>query len=279
MELEVDSWLVSLKNGKWQVSNGFFEYFDGLGEIGWFLLVQVVNYWYMFVVELVCLFCVLLDWCLDDLMIFFFVFGGGVGLYIDQYDVFIIQGMGSCCWCVGDKLLMCQFCLYLVLLYVDLFLLIIDEDLQSGDIFYILLGFLYDGIIYEIVLNYFVGFCGLNGCDLISSFVDYVLENDFGGEYYSDLDFICCEYLGWVEEYEFECLCIMMIDMICQLEDFKQWFGSFVIILCYELDIVLVELLYEEEEVVDVLLGGEKFFCLSGLCVLYIGDSFFVYSE
>lgn len=100
------------------------------------------------------------------------------------------------------------------MLYVELFILIIDEDLVSGDILYILLGFLYDGFIYEIVFNYLVGFCGLNGRDLISSFVDYVLENDFGGEYYSDFDLICWEYSGWVEDYEFDCLCGMMIDMI-----------------------------------------------------------------
>ncbi|WP_350482681.1 hypothetical protein [Klebsiella pneumoniae] len=34
---------------------------------------------------------------------------------------------------------------------------------------------------------------------------------------------------------------------------------------------------YEEEEVVDALLGGEKLSRLSGLRVLHIGDSFFVH--
>ncbi|WP_350482679.1 cupin domain-containing protein [Klebsiella pneumoniae] len=43
MEPEVDSRLVSLKNGKWQASNGPFEHFDGLGETGWSLLAQAVN--------------------------------------------------------------------------------------------------------------------------------------------------------------------------------------------------------------------------------------------
>jgi 50S ribosomal protein L16 3-hydroxylase len=71
----------------------------------------------------------------------------------------------------------------------------------------------------------------------------------------------------------------MMIDMIRQPEDFKQWFGSFVTTPRHELDIAPAEPPYEEEEVVDALLGGEKLSRLSGLRVLHIGDNFFVHSE
>ncbi|RCU20179.1 cupin domain-containing protein, partial [Acinetobacter baumannii] len=77
-------------------------------------------------------------------------------------------------------------------------------------------------------------------------------------------------------EYELERLRTMMIDMIRQPEDFKQWFGSFVTTPRHELDIAPAEPPYEEEEVVDALLGGEKLSRLSGLRVLHIGDSFFV---
>ncbi len=68
----------------------------------------------------------------DDLMISFSVPGGGVGPHIDQYDVFIIQGMGSRRWRVGDKLPMRQFCPHPALLHVDPFPPIIDEDLQPA---------------------------------------------------------------------------------------------------------------------------------------------------
>ena len=83
--------------------------------------------------ELVRPFRVLPDWRLDDLMISFSVPGGGVGPHIDQYDVFIIQGMGSRRWRVGDKLPMRQFCPHPALLHVDPFEPIIDEDLEPGD--------------------------------------------------------------------------------------------------------------------------------------------------
>jgi 50S ribosomal protein L16 3-hydroxylase len=103
MEPEVDSRLVSHFNGKWQASNGPFEHFDDLGETGWSLLAQAVNHWHMPAAELVRPFRVLPDWRLDDLMISFSVPGGGVGPHIDQYDVFIIQGMGSRRWRVGTS--------------------------------------------------------------------------------------------------------------------------------------------------------------------------------
>lgn len=49
---------------------------------------------------------------------------------------------------------------------------------------------------HETALNYSVGFRGPNGRDLISSFADYVLENDLGGEHYSDPDLTCREHLA-----------------------------------------------------------------------------------
>lgn len=129
MEAEVDSRLVSHTNGQWQASNGPFEHFDNLGETGWSLLAQAVNHWHAPSAELVCPFRVLPDWRLDDLMISFSVPGGGVGPHIDQYDVFIIQGMGSRRWRVGDKLPLKQFCPHPALLHVEPFTPIIDEDL------------------------------------------------------------------------------------------------------------------------------------------------------
>ncbi|EHM37448.1 ribosomal protein uL16 3-hydroxylase [Hafnia alvei] len=279
MEPEVDSRLVSQKNGEWQASNGPFEHFDGLGETDWSLLAQAVNHWHAPSAELVRPFRVLPDWRLDDLMISFSVPGGGVGPHIDQYDVFIIQGMGSRRWRVGDKLPMRQFCPHPALLHVDPFEPIIDEDLEPGDILYIPPGFPHDGFTHETALNYSVGFRGPNGRDLISSFADYALENDLGGEHYSDPDLTCREHVGRIEDYEVDRLRGMMIEMLNQPEDFKQWLGRFATTPRHELDIAPAEPAYEPDEILDALLGDEVLTRLSGLRVLNIGDSFFVNSE
>jgi 50S ribosomal protein L16 3-hydroxylase len=202
-----------------------------------------------------------------------------VGPHIDQYDVFIIQGMGSRRWRVGDKLPMRQFCPHPALLHVDPFPPIIDEVLEPGDILYIPPGFPHDGVTHDTALNYSVGFRGPNGRDLMSSFADYVLENDLGGEHYSDPDLTCRAHPGLIEEYELERLREMMIGMINQPADFRQWFGSFVTTPRHELDIAPVDPSYTEEEVVSALMSGETLTRLSGLRVLHIGDRFFVNSE
>lgn len=279
MEVEVDSRLVSQTHGQWQASHGPFEHFDNLGETGWSLLAQAVNHWHAPSAELVTPFRVLPDWRLDDLMISFSVPGGGVGPHIDQYDVFIIQGMGSRRWRVGDKLPLKQFCPHPALLHVEPFEPIIDEDLAPGDILYIPPGFPHDGFTHQTALNYSVGFRGPNGSDLISSFADYALENDLGGEHYSDPDLTCREHPGRVEEYELDRLRGMMTDLINQPEDFKQWFGRFVTTPRHELDIAPAQPPYEQDEVIEALMDGAVLTRLSGLRVLEVGGSFFINSE
>lgn len=279
MEAEVDSRLVRQTDGKWDASHGPFEDFDGLGETGWSLLAQAVNHWHAPSAELVRPFRVLPDWRLDDLMISFSVPGGGVGPHIDNYDVFIIQGMGRRRWRVGDAIPMRQFCPHPALLHVDPFEPIIDVEMEPGDILYIPPGFPHDGFTFENTLNYSVGFRGPNGRDLISSFADYALENDLGGAHYGDPELTVREHPGKVEAHELERLRNMMIDVISQPEDFAQWFGRFASTPRHELDIAPAEPPYAEEEVREALTGGETLVRLSGLRVLNIGDSFFINSE
>ncbi|MGY5955562.1 Cupin domain-containing protein [Kosakonia sp. BK9b] len=279
MEPEVDSRIVSHVNGQWQAWNGPFEQFDHLGETNWSLLAQAVNHWHAPSAELVKPFRVLPEWRFDDLMISYSVPGGGVGPHIDQYDVFIIQGMGSRRWRVGDKLPMRQFCPHPALLHVDPFPPIIDEDLELGDILYIPPGFPHDGFTHETAFNYSIGFRGPNGRDLISSFADYALENDLGGEHYSDPDLTCREHPGRIEEYELERVRSMMIAMINQPEHFKQWFGSFITTPRHELDIAPEPDDYSVEDVVGALQDGQVLTRLSGLRVLNVGGRFFINSE
>ena len=71
----------------------------------------------------------------------------------------------------------------------------------------------------------------------------------------------------------------MMIEMINQPEDFKQWFGRFITTPRHELDIAPAEPPYEPQEVLDALMDGEVLTRLGGLRVLQVGDGFFVNSD
>ncbi|CAH0241206.1 50S ribosomal protein L16 3-hydroxylase [Rahnella aquatilis] len=279
MENEVDSRLVSNEDGKWNVSHGPFESYDHLGETGWSVLVQAVDHWHEPSSHLMTPFRHIPDWRMDDLMISFSVPGGGVGPHLDQYDVFIIQGTGRRRWRVGEKVAMKQHCPHPDLLQVEPFEAIIDEDLEPGDILYIPPGFPHDGFTHETALNYSVGFRGPNSRDFISSFADYALENDLGGSHYSDPDLRLRDHVGKVEDYELERVRQMMVELISQPEDFKQWFGRFATTPRHELDSAPAEPPYESHEIADALMEGESLVRLSGLRVLNVGERFFVNSE
>ena len=128
-------------------------------------------------------------------------------------------------------------------------------------------------------MNYSVGFRGPNTRDFISSFADYALENDLGGEHYSDPDLTLRDHVGKVEEYELERVRNMMHELINQPEEFKQWFGRFATTPRHELDIAPAEPPFEAHEIVDALMQGDSLTRLSGLRVLNVGGRFFVNSE
>lgn len=74
------------------------ERFGQLGEQDWTLLVQDVDKWDADVAALKQHYGFLPRWRIDDIMISYAVPGGSVGPHIDQYDVFLMQGLGERRW-------------------------------------------------------------------------------------------------------------------------------------------------------------------------------------
>ena len=88
------------KKDQWTVETGPLpdDRFDRVPERDWTLLVQDVDKWDPDVRALIDRFEALPRWRIDDVMISFAVEGGSVGAHIDQYDVFLLQGMGHRRW-------------------------------------------------------------------------------------------------------------------------------------------------------------------------------------
>ncbi|CCJ92227.1 FIG002776: hypothetical protein [Cronobacter turicensis 564] len=279
MENEVDSRLVSHQDGKWEVSHGPFQSYDHLGETNWSLLVQAVNNWHEPSAALMRPFRALPDWRIDDLMISFSVPGGGVGPHLDQYDVFIIQGVGRRRWRVGEKVPMKQHCPHPDLLQVAPFEALIDEELEPGDILYIPPGFPHEGYSLENSMNYSVGFRAPSGRELISGFADYVLQRELGSQRYSDPDVPARECAADIVPAEVEKLREMMLDLIRDPANFNEWFGEFITQSRHELDVSPPEPPYQPDEIYDALKQGDTLVRLGGLRVLRIGDEVFVNGE
>ena len=84
----------------WTVETGPLpdDRFDRVPDRDWTLLVQDVDKWDAEVRALIDAFPFLPRWRIDDVMISFAVEGGSVGAHIDQYDVFLLQGLGRRHW-------------------------------------------------------------------------------------------------------------------------------------------------------------------------------------
>lgn len=88
------------RRDRWTLRNGPFAESDfvKLPKAHWTLLVQDVDKWDMDVAALLDAFAFIPSWRVDDVMVSYATDGGGVGAHVDQYDVFLVQGMGRRCW-------------------------------------------------------------------------------------------------------------------------------------------------------------------------------------
>lgn len=88
------------RRDRWHLENGPFaeERFASLPKRDWTLLVQDVDRWDPDVRALLQRVEFLPRWRVDDVMISYAVPGGSVGAHVDQYDVFLLQGMGQRRW-------------------------------------------------------------------------------------------------------------------------------------------------------------------------------------
>jgi len=96
---------VSRNNGKWSVSTGPFDdaTFAKLPETNWTLLVQDVDKWDADTAALLEHFKFIPSWRIDDVMVSYATDAGGVGAHVDQYDVFLLQGLGQRHWSIDTR--------------------------------------------------------------------------------------------------------------------------------------------------------------------------------
>jgi 50S ribosomal protein L16 3-hydroxylase len=185
MEEFVDSRIVEqFDDGQWQVNQGPFDDFSQWQDSRWSLLVQGVDRYLPKVAELLHAVDFVPQWRIDDIMVSFSMPNSGVGLHLDQYDVFIVQGKGKRRWQAGsvnhDQ---CQDEIsdnLLQLTKPEEFTPVVDEVLECGDIIYIPPFSAHKGQTIEAAINYSIGFRAPNQQELLSYFADYLIDEDLG---------------------------------------------------------------------------------------------------
>ncbi len=93
------------KRRRWVLENGPFDddRFDHVPDRDWSLLVQDLDKWDPEVGALLAHFDFLPRWRIDDIMVSFAAPGGSVGAHVDQYDVFLLQGVGQRRWAIDAR--------------------------------------------------------------------------------------------------------------------------------------------------------------------------------
>ncbi|WP_112479593.1 cupin domain-containing protein [Vibrio variabilis] len=272
MEEEIDSRFVSNLDQNWHAEHGPFteQKFAELADSHWSLIVQATNHWHAGAAELVEPFKALPQWLFDDLMVSYSVQGGGVGPHIDQYDVFIVQGMGKRHWRVGAKDIgqYKETKRHEALRQIESFDAIIDDVLEPGDILYIPPGFPHDGYALEPSLSYSVGFRSPKEQELVSNFADYVLAHDYGDKHMDKPTLSATEHFGQISTDDKETLTNMLMSALQDESTIKDFLGCMLSQSRHQLNIIEPEDKWSSEDVAQHLSNGGAIYKVAGLRAL-----------
>lgn len=227
----VEARLVVQERATWQAEDGPFAEarFGKLGKAPWTLLVQAVDHHVPEVAALLAEFRFLPNWRIDDVMVSFASAGGGVGPHFDQYDVFLIQGLGRRRWRIGPR---CDETSEL-LPHDDLRLLAnfetVDEwVLEPGDILYVPPGVAHDGMaLTDDCMTYSIGFRAPARADLISAWCDEALAGLDDDDRYADPGIAAQNNPGEISAAALARLQAMVLERLGDPAAFARWFGTY----------------------------------------------------
>lgn len=219
------------KAANWQLEHGPLPEarFAKLPPKNWTLLVQAVDHYLLEVAALIEPFRFIPNWRIDDVMVSYAVDGGSVGPHFDQYDVFLIQGLGQRRWQVGTR---CDGSTPL-LPHDELRLLaqFAPEQewlLEPGDILYLPPGYAHNGVaVGDDCMTYSIGFRAPSRAELIGHWADDLLAGLGDDDRYSDAGLQAPANPGEIEAGALDDLHAMALETLQDASAFRQWFGRF----------------------------------------------------
>ncbi len=177
------------QSDRWNVHSGPFaeEVFNQLPERDWTLLVQDVDKWDADVAELLEQFNFLPRWRIDDIMVSFAAPEGSVGAHVDQYDVFLIQGLGRRRWQIDTRPNPPQaFREDVELKLLREFSPDMDWVLEPGDLLYLPPGVPHHGVALDECMTLSVGMRAPSHGELLSDLADHLAISLSESQRYGD---------------------------------------------------------------------------------------------
>lgn len=203
--------------------------FGALAQGPWTLLVQAVDHHVPDVAALIAPFRFVPDWRIDDVMVSYASHGGGVGPHFDQYDVFLVQGLGQRRWRVGP---VCDAHTRL-LPHADLRLLadfVASEEwvLDPGDILYVPPGFAHDGVaVGDDCMTYSIGFRAPSCAELAEGWCAHQADAMADAQRYTDPDLVRQAFPGEITASALDRLHALATAALADREGFARWFGAY----------------------------------------------------
>ncbi|MET0366045.1 MAG: cupin domain-containing protein [Sphingobium sp.] len=227
----VESRLIEQAGDSWTLAHGPFpeDRFGTLGKTPWTLLVQAVDHHVPDVAALIDPFRFVPNWRIDDVMVSYATHGGGVGPHFDQYDVFLVQGLGKRRWRVGPR---CDDNTAMMP-HADLRLLARFEAtdewvLEPGDILYVPPGFAHDGVaVGDDCMTYSIGFRAPSRGELIADWCDDLVEGMIEDDRYADPDLAPQDNPGEISAAALTRLHAMVTETMRDRDAFARWFGTY----------------------------------------------------
>lgn len=190
-EESVESRIILERGGThpWEIRHGPFEEtdFSALPESHWTLLVQDVEKHLPELEQIVSAFHFIPHWRIDDLMISYAPTQGSVGPHADDYDVFLLQGMGQRRWQISRQPLQRRDLIPgLELEILARFEHEQEWTLNPGDMLYLPPGVIHHGVALNDCMTYSIGFRAPRQYDLVHSYLEHVLDHTDTGLRYAD---------------------------------------------------------------------------------------------
>lgn len=221
------------KRDRWHVNPGPLTEADfaSTPDSHWTLLVQDVDKWDADVAGLLQHFTFLPSWRVDDVMVSYAEPGGGVGAHVDQYDVFLLQGLGQRLWAISDDPLAPKAFRH----DVELKQLVHFEPthewmLEVGDMLYLPPGVPHDGTAFGgPCMTFSVGMRAPSQAELTGDLADYIAEHLPDELRYTDPDLKPAKAGGEIDRAVIERLQDALPFAAALREDLlRDWFGRFI---------------------------------------------------
>jgi 50S ribosomal protein L16 3-hydroxylase len=240
----------------WELRHGPFDEgsFAGLPASHWTLLVQECNKYIPELALLLDQFTFIPGWRVDDVMVSYAVPGGSVGPHVDQYDVFLLQGLGQRRWQIDPQTVNRQqdgelpdFLPNTELRILRQFEAQQEWVLNPGDILYLPPGVAHHGVALSDCMTMSVGFRAPSHYDLVTAFADDCfarVTDPFRIPRYRDPDLALQEHSGQISDQALRRVIDIIQSYTRNPEIIRRWFGQFITEPKHEFETLVPETTY-----------------------------------